>query len=240
MKTFKGDFSIFLNKIKNHENFAIARFGDGEMMIINGKSLNLLSKGVGEFAYNPNDSKYDISRDLLAESFTYKSDTYHIGIACKCCVGDEKYRHMKTTSQQEEKQLTWANIFVNSNFNLFEAEMIPALSERKIYLICHERSDTSKLPFEVERVYKVKTDAWLHDLSLINKIQNEINTSGLEDAVFLASAGPFANIFVQQMNKYNKNNTYIDLGSVLDAHLRLPLTRRYLVGGPTLQKTCIW
>ena len=72
MKNFKTDFDIFLNRVKNKENFTITRFGDGEMMIINGKSLNLLSKGVGEFAYDSNNEKYVNSRDLLKKSFTYQ------------------------------------------------------------------------------------------------------------------------------------------------------------------------
>lgn len=240
MKNFKTDFDIFLNRVKNKENFTITRFGDGEMMIINGKSLNLLSKGVGEFAYDSNNEKYVNSRDLLKKSFTYQSDDYYVGVACKCCVGEEKYENMKITSGQKEENLTWANIFVNSNFNLFNSKMIPALSNRKIYLVCHEASNTTNLPFVVEKVYNVKTDAWLHDLDLITKLKNEIIESDLYDVIFLISAGPFANILVQQLNEHNNNNTYIDLGSVLDKHLGLPSTRGYLNGAPTLNKTCIW
>ena len=76
MKTFEGDFNIFLNKIKNDDPFSITRFGDGELSIIEGKYLNLLNKGNGEFAYDPNDKKYDISRELLTESFTYLEKNY--------------------------------------------------------------------------------------------------------------------------------------------------------------------
>ena len=240
MKTFKGDFDKFLNKIKNKENFSISRFGDGEMMIINGINLNLLNKGVGEFAYDSKDIKYKISRDLLIESFTYQFDDYYVGIACKCCVGEEKYLNMKKNSGQNEDNLTWANIFVNSNFNLFNTEMISVLKNRNIYLVCHKSSNINNLPFDVKKVYKVNSDAWLHDLSLVDELKNEIKEQKLKDVVFLISAGPFANILVQQLNKHNKNNTYIDLGSVLDKHLKLPITRGYLKGAETLKKTCIW
>jgi hypothetical protein len=118
--------------------------------------------------------------------------------------------------------------------------MIPALDSRRIYLICHETSDSNNLPFVVDKIYKVGTDAWLHDLYLIDELKNEIKEQKLKDVVFLISAGPFANILVQQLNKHNKNNTYIDLGSVLDKHLKLPITRGYLKGAETLKKTCIW
>jgi hypothetical protein len=240
MKNFKSNFNALLNRIKNKENFAITRFGDGEMMIINGVSLNLLNKGAGEFAYDSENPEYVKSKELLTKSFSYQSDDYYVGIACKCCVGDDKYQNMKITSGQKEENLTWANIFVNSNFELFNKQMIPALKERRVYLIAHEASDTTNLPFEVEKFYKVKADAWLHNIDLIDELKYEITESELEDIIFLISAGPFANILVQQLNEHNKNNTYIDLGSVLDRQLGLPATRGYLKGSPTLNKTCIW
>jgi len=239
-KTFKGDFDKFLNKIKNKENFSITRFGDGEMMIIDGIDVDLLHKGPGEYSYKSNDDRYDISRKLLKQSFTSKMDEYYVGISCRCCVGDEKYQNMKKDSGQNENNLTWANIFVNSNFNLFNTQMIPALKSRRIYLICHKASDFNNLPFGTEKIYKVGTDAWLHNLSLIDELKNEIKEQKLKDVVFLIAAGPFANILSHQLYTFDKNNTYIDLGSVLDKYLNLPITRGYLKDANTLNKICIW
>jgi len=240
MKTFEGDFNIFLNKIKNDDPFSITRFGDGELSIIEGKYLNLLNKGNGEFAYDPNDKKYDISRELLTESFTYLEKNYFVGIACKCCVGDEKYNYMKSLSKQNEDNLTWANIFVNSNYYRFVNKLLPALKDKKVHIVCHETANIDKLPFEVEMVYKVKSDAWINNLDLIDVIKGRIGDRNIEGEIFLISAGPFANILVQQLHKYNNNNTYLDIGSVLDGYLGLPLTRGYLNGSSTLRKVCIW
>ena len=239
MKEFGLDFKKFLNKIKNKENFAITRFGDGELSIIEGNSLNLLNKGAGEFAYDATNNKYSKSRDLLEESFKYRDKSYFVGVACRCCVGDEKFKHMVNLSEQNESNLTWANIFVNGNFNKFRNEFIPELKNRKLILVCHEASNTDNLPFVAESVYKVKADAWLHNLDLIDLLKNEID-NGLVDHVFLISAGPFANILVQQLHKHNKNNTYLDIGSVLDVDLKLPVTRGYLRGFNNLNKICIW
>jgi hypothetical protein len=239
MKEFKLDFKKFLDKIKNKENFAITRFGDGELSIIEGNSLNLLNKGAGEFAYDATNDKYSKSRELLEESFNYQDESYFVGVACRCCVGNEKFKHMVNLSEQNESNLTWANIFVNGNFNKFRSEFIPELKNRKLILVCHEDSNTDNLPFDVEMVYKVKADAWLHNLPLIDVLKNEIN-NGLVDYVFLITAGPFANILVQQLHKHNNKNTYLDIGSVLDGYLGLPLTRGYLNGAPTLRKVCIW
>lgn len=240
MKTFEGDFNLFLNKIKNGEPFSITRFGDGELSIIEGKGLNLLNKGNGEFAYNPNNKKYDISRELLTESFTYLGKNYFVGIACKCCVGAEKYNYMKSLSKQNEDNLTWANIFVNSNYPRFVNKLLPVLKDKKVNIVCHETANTDKLPFEIEIVYKVKSDAWVYNLDLIDVIKSRIDDRNIEGEIFLISAGPFANILVQQLHKYNNKNTYLDIGSVLDGYLGLPLTRGYLNGSPTLRKVCIW
>lgn len=242
MKTFNGDFDFILNNIKNKKNFGLSRFGDGELMIIENLSVNLLDKGIGEFEFNPNNEVYKLSQRLLHESFIYQDETYFVGIACKCCVGEYKYNQMRIKSTQKEDNLTWANIFVNSNYNRFINELLPEINNREVVLICHEKGDTSDLPFKIKdgNIFKVKTNAWLYDLYLIDYLKKYINDNRLVNYIFLISAGPFANILVHQLHSFNKNNTYLDIGSTIDGYLKLPLTRKYLKGGETLNKTCIW
>ena len=43
-KTFRGDIEFFYNKLVNKENFAITRYGDGEMIIMTNRYINLLNK----------------------------------------------------------------------------------------------------------------------------------------------------------------------------------------------------
>jgi hypothetical protein len=242
MKTFNGDFDIILNNIKNKKNFGLSRFGDGELMIIENSYVNLLDKGIGEFEFNPNNEVYKLSQKLLHESFIYQDEMYFVGIACKCCVGKYKYNHMKIKSTQKEDNLTWANIFVNSNYNRFINELLPEINNREVVLICHEKGDTSDLPFKIKdgNIFKVKTNAWLYNLYLLDDLKKYINDNQLVNYIFLISAGPFANILVHQLHSFNKNNTYLDIGSTIDGYLKLPLTRKYLKGGETLNKTCIW
>jgi hypothetical protein len=242
MKTFKGDFNFILNSIKNDKKISVSRYGDGELMIIEGMGINLLNKGVGEFEFDPNNEVYKLSQKLLTESFTYHDDTYFVGVACRCCVGDEKFIYMKNKSTQNDDNLTWANIFVNSNYNSFINELLPELKNKDVIIVCHEKSDTKNLPFSIkdENVFKVKTNAWLHNLELINQLKNYIIENNIKNHVFLISAGPFANILVHQLHDFNKNNTYLDVGSTMDKYFNLPITRKYLNGGNTLTKTCIW
>jgi hypothetical protein len=70
MKTFAGDFEKFRSKIERKEPFAIVRFGDGEMMLMNKQPIDLMHKGVGEFKYDGSEV-YSKSISMLSESFRF-------------------------------------------------------------------------------------------------------------------------------------------------------------------------
>lgn len=240
MKTFKGDFDMFVNKIKNNEHFALSRWGDGELMILENKAIDLTHKGDGEFKYDPESTMHIIQRESLLNSYKYKSENYYIGIACQCCVGKEKFEYMKKLSEQSEENLTWANIFVNSNYKYFLSDLLPTLKDKKVILVANTKSNADNLPFKVEQFYSVGRDAWIENSSLVQKLMMDIGEFNMNDYVYLFAAGPFANILTYELWKYNRNNTYIDIGSTLDKMLGLTVTRGYLQGASTLNKTCIW
>jgi hypothetical protein len=242
MKTFKGDFDLFVKNIINNEHFALSRWGDGELTILEGKSIDLTHKGDGEFKYDSQSEIHNKMRYKLLESYTFWDNNYFIGIACPCCVGEEKYQYMKKLSCQPEECLTWANIFVNSNYKYFLSEFLPALKGKKIVLVANAKGlpNLNNLPFEVEKYFPIGTDAWVNNIEMIQYIQQMIGEFNMNDYVFLFAAGPFANVLTYELWKYNKNNTYIDIGSTLDKLLGLTVTRGYLQGAPTLNKTCVW
>jgi len=240
MKTFEGDFNKFLQKIVDGEPFSLSRWGDGELSILEGKNLDLREKGNGEFRYDKDIEEYQRLRDDMYESYTYKDDNYYIGIACSCCVGDDKYQYMKTLSLQDEDNLTWANIFVNSNYPKFEEQYVPIFSNITTNIVVNEKSSLLSLPFVPKKYWFVGTDAWLTNYQLIDEISDYILENNIENELFLFAAGPFANILTYKLWKASPKNTYIDIGSVLDPYLGLLLTRGYLLGAATLNKTCIW
>lgn len=240
MKTFKGDFDMFVNKIKNNEHFALSRWGDGELMILENKAIDLRHKGDGEFRHDPTNDISLKMRDILMESYTYQDKDYYVGVACQCCVGKDKFDYMRKLSGQLESNLTWANIFVNSNYKYFLNDFINVLQNKKIILVSHVNSKLDNLPFKIENHFSVGTDAWISDYSTSKLIQMEMDALNRTNYIYLFAAGPFANILTYELWKHNRNNTYIDIGSTLDKFLGLQLTRGYLQGAPTLNKTCIW
>lgn len=240
----KRDFNIelefFLNKIKNGNHFSLSRWGDGELMILEGKYIDLRNSKNGEFRYDPNIKSYDFVRSKLIESFRYKDTGYYVGIACPCCVGDQKYLYMKLKSEQNEENLTWANIFVNSNYNRFINEYVEEFKNHDIIMVVNKKANISKLPFNVEKVYYVGTDAWYEDLYLVEKIKEDIAKNNLVNKIFLFAAGALANIMSAELWEYRKNNTYIDIGSTLDVQMGMKPTRGYHMGANTLKKKCVW
>jgi hypothetical protein len=241
MKTFEGDFNKFLNKIKNGEHFSLSRWGDGELSILEGKHIDLRTKGDGEFRYDPNLNDYVAVRNKLITSYVNKDDNYYIGIACPCCVGDEKYQYMKKKSGQNEDNLTWANIFVNSNYSKSIKELIPELNNHKVNLVVNINSKLHKLPFTPKMIWWVGTDAWKDDYNVVDDIKEYIQNNDIKEEIFLFAAGPLANILTYELWEYcSKENTYIDVGSILDQYLQLKITRGYQLGAPTINKICIW
>lgn len=239
MKTFDGDFNKFLNKIKSGEHFSLSRWGDGELMILEDKFIDLRNQKNGEFRYDPSLPKYIGVKDKLTLSFTSKDDEYYIGIACPCCVGQEKYEYMKRKSHQDEEHLTWANIYVNANYKRFMGEFVPEMKQHDVIMVVNNKADTSKLSFNVEKTYFIGTDAWYEDYSVIDEIKSDYKNNS--NKLFLFAAGPLANILTYELWFYmNKNNTYIDIGSTLDVQMGMRPTRGYHRGAPTLNKVCIW
>ena len=108
MKEFRADLEFIFNKLKNHEHFAFSKYADGEYGILIGSEI-----GNNDFKYNPENT--DFYADLW-DSFTYDHPDYYIGIGCPCCMGDVRFNWMKTECKRPEDHITWANIFVNSNY----------------------------------------------------------------------------------------------------------------------------
>lgn len=242
-KSFRDDLEFFNQKLCSGEPFSLVRFGDGEMMIINGEATDLSSKYNGEHRYIPGRLIDEQQRIRLAESLTYKSNRYYVGIACPCCVGMENFQKLKKSSAQAESQLTWANIFVNANYHPFLKHTTPLLATRKVAMVCHERADVGGLSFSVEKKFLVGGNSWIDDYQ---RLQQELDVvfNVLEDEdeswVVLFCAGVLSNIVVKEMTEKYPRHTYIDLGSVYDIKMRLGKTRKYLKGSKNLKKVCVW
>ncbi len=240
-KTFAGDLNRFNDMIASGQAFALSRFGDGEMIVINGNAIDLSDKHHGEHRYQPKNETDEAMRAVLTDALHYQSDNYFVAIACPCCVGKERFLALKAQSEQKESQLTWANIFVNSNYPTFRSETVKALQSREPMLfVGHEKSNVEGLPFKVEKHFNVGGNAWVNDYA---RLKNELTADLLErtsNTTVIFCAGVLSNLLIYTLAKQMPQHTYIDCGSVFDVDLGLGQTRKYLKKGKTLKRTCVW
>ena len=85
MKTFKGDFYKFLEKLKNGEHFSYSKYSDGELFILQGKQLILGPNPQHHSYHNTEDHKHfdpnehSFFKDKLFNAFRFNNNNYYIG-----------------------------------------------------------------------------------------------------------------------------------------------------------------
>ena len=251
MKTFKSHFNIFLEKIKKGENFAYSRFSDGELRIMQNIELQLddnhfkLGNSKQSVKYHPEDHKHFIPsehqffRDKLMGSYRFKKENYYVGLSCRCCVGENDFKQMCDWygGDINSDNLTWSNLFMNSNYPRFINEFVPILSDKKVVYILNENAKIDELPFEVVKDFRVGPNCIINDYNLIEEVKKWINENDIKDHVFLFSASSLSNFMIHQLFDFNEKNTYIDVGTTLNPYLGMKARRGYHNGN---NKVCIW
>ncbi|MEH0860071.1 hypothetical protein [Halobacteriovorax sp. DPLXC-1] len=241
MKSFKGDFYKILLKLQNGESFAFNRFSDGELFILQNKELvlgdNLIKIGNTERTgpYTKEDHKHfdpkehSFYRDRLLEAFKYRADNYFKGISCRCCVGDENLEWQLDILDEPhgDEYLTWANLLVNGNYPLFIAEMFPLFTEYKTVYICSEKCNLESLDFIVKD-FRVGFNAMINDYHKIDEISDWIECNNIKNHLFLFSASSFAKMAIHQLYEKHPNNTYMDIGTTINAFIDMSIERVYL------------
>lgn len=222
MKDYKKEIEYFYNKLQSDEKFALSKFADGEWMGIKG---DYTFPANGEWQANGDHPLFQIARTELIDSLKYKDPNYYVAI-CPC------YKEMITFSGQDEKNITYANIFVNSNYSFYKEKYIPLYQEKDIHLVTHKNTNLENLPFKVEKFYPIDYNAWIVNRDLPDQILQE----NLSDKLFLFAAGSFANILAYKLWKENKQNTYLDVGSTLNVWTKIErLQRDYYMGNVELE-----
>jgi hypothetical protein len=229
MKTFKEDFYIIYDLLKTKTPFSFSKYADGEYAILKNQKIT----NCDNWTFNP-DIHQKYHKELL-ESFRFNDDGYYVGISCPCCVPIEHVNWMRENVCVDKNHLTWANIFVNGNYNDFKKYFIPEFSKNNVILVATEKGDATKLPFSVEEHIKITGTAWYDNFNLIEELSNR-NDNG---KLYLFSAGPLGNMLAAKMWKKNKNNIYIDIGSTINPWL-VGNNRGFLRGAQTINKICIW
>lgn len=220
-KNYRKDIEILKLTLENNENITFSKFCDGELSILINKETNN-----NEFFFDPHDPSDIDQRLLLLESFKYKNPRYFVGITCVSIFGLDTHRYMKSICKQPECNLTWADLFVNSNYTYYVENIIPIFQKRNIILVCNENGKIENLPFKPKFVFKVGDSALKYNLNIIDDIKRLIIDNALTNYIFLFCCGPLGNVLSHQLTLFNENNSYLDVGSTLNPYLQSEKFRR--------------
>lgn len=231
--SFKSDLMYISSLLKKRIPFCITRFGDGEYMVMEGKKI-FLSNSKKEFDF----SGESHLQSTLINSFKHKQNNYFVGIPCPCCQPKEICNRMKKLSEQSEEKLTWANIFVNSNYNVFKSIIVPLFNKYTTTFV--GQGNINNLKIKIDNSHLIGPNAWVNNVDVYDKIRKQILDNNSNKELFLFAAGPFANILCYKLYKEFPENTFLNIGSVFNVDLGHGPNRGYLKGSENLNKVCKW
>ena len=214
-KDFKEDIRIIKKSLEDNEYITISKFCDGELAVILNRRIN--NK---EFWFDPSDQTDQQARSLLISSFKYRNPRYYVGITCTNVFGLQTHNLMKLISGQPESNLTWADIWVNSNYQYYVDNIIPIFNKHRVILVCNENGKVDNLPFTPEKIFTVQNNACKYNLTTIEAIKGFISDNDINNRIFLFCCGPFGNILAHRLTEFRDNNTYLDIGSTLNPYLQ--------------------
>ena len=250
MKDFREHFFMLYNKLKTNENFAFSRFSDGELRIMQGVEVILgdtfykIGDSINGGYYYPEDRKYinpikhPYVCEKLMEAYKFKKHNYYVGLSCKCCCNNDDFQQMIDWRGGDDEFLTWANLWVNGNYELFRLYMIPEFSNHKIVYILNENANLRGLSFPVIKDFRVGENCIVNEFNKHEEVARWIEENKIKNHVFLFSASSLSNFMIYELFKKYEENTYIDIGTTLNVELGMKGTRGYLTGQNN--KICIW
>ena len=234
-KSFSEDIKVFKEKLENKQSFTFSKFADGEWFAMTGTPVNN-----NEFQFSKREEHTKASRRLI-DAFQFRHPNYYVGISCPCCQGSA-FEAMRDYSGQEDEHLTWANMWVNSNYKYFLSDIVPLFSNYKVALVARRGSKLESLPFRdsLKEFYPIDKDAWVVNQDEVLTLKRHIEKERRRGWLFLFCCGPFGNILAHNLTDFNDENTYLDIGSTLNPFLGTEGFRIDYCNTHQTMKPCIW
>jgi hypothetical protein len=217
------DFTYFLNKIRNRENFALIRPADGEYHVLQNNSLT----NIDNWTFIQNGK---LHKDLTSAIHLASNKNCYVGIPCGCCNFNMGKWYI-TNFVLHPLYTTFANIFVNKNwknwisflvdekisFTFIGPNILPNIFSLQSYI---------NIPLYLVNDWDIKGEEFL--LNILNEVKKYKNR------LFLFSGGPISKILISNAWNEHPYNIYLDVGSSLDVFMKGSTNREYVVDGTPL------
>jgi hypothetical protein len=207
---------IVMNWINEGKHFGVIRPSDGEYHVL----CNTTLTNIDNWTFT---SGGTLQLDLLKAVQTNMPNLY-IGIPCNHC-NRQMYSVYQNNLQIPESNKTYANLFCNSNYRPFieflknykngfsvvtsgtkDIDGFPSFDRHLIDAYLVNRWDSEKIE-ETDRLFK-----WV---------------STKKNSLILFCAGPLSKVWIPHLMKVFPENTYLDVGSVLDKYIKGTTNRHY-------------
>jgi len=235
LPTREADLKRFEMFAKARKPFTFIRFSDGEIEILRNRKL-ILADGITEFRgmtysnqfpvfdqkrFEPTKSQ-DVRRDLL-ESAMFREPSYYKGIPTKHNRALDDREFMLRLNGGFTPQMTFADLFLNSNVSLSRSKVLPFLvaSFEHLFVIGNwrcilkgylQKGELVEIPDDFFSSYKQTLDSVLARLLSVP-----------ESALILSSASSLSNVVGHRLRVSRPDLTFLDIGTLLNDLLGLPL-----------------
>jgi len=222
----RKDLKAFLVALEKNSNFCFVRFSDGEMEILRNQELEIgpdivkTSAGKVNFSYPIYDFKnFSPERDTkfrekLIESAKYFAPGYIKGIPASSNSAIPDRDLMITFNTGVSRNLTFADLLINSNYKRFRRKFLPIFMERpNVYVVTNFRAriesnlhNWTLIPVSDNFIASYETD--------FNRIM-AILTEVPPDSIILSSASSLSNLLGAEIWKIRQDITFLDIGTSL-------------------------
>lgn len=226
MEKFNTDFDKFWDKIEKGENFAFARYADGEVMLMNGNAVNHLTQAALVDKWTAPLGMTKVGSDLL-ETLNHTESNYYYAISAPTDNLSD-YNYLKSVIKTSDDNITFVNLWINSNYQR-SLERYKSLSI-PVNLICNYNAKKENFPFKIQNFvmfpdncitfWAISGDAFIEGMKeMFGSRKNEL---------FFISCGPVSEIIIHKLYEFNPNNIYVDVGSSIDEFIHGKKTRPYM------------
>mgnify|MGYP005823760843 FL=1 len=145
---------------------------------------------------------------------------------------------MIDNSGSDIDNITFANLFINSNYCDFREGVLPLFNEYEVIIMCNEKANLNGV--ETKKDFRVGSNCIVNDDNKIDEIVEYVKETKPKGCLFLFCASSLGNVCIHKLHEIAPDNTYLDLGSALNPDLYLGLDRGYLSAWAGVKQRGMW
>lgn len=230
MKDFNQDFEYFTELLKSDKNFAYARYADGEVALMKGRSIGVGSQAFHIDKWESPQGLTKVGKELL-QTLQHTEYNYYYAISSQTDNADD--HEFLLNRIKIPSNITFANLWINANYEKMKAFYFNF--KKEAYVICNQKAKKESFPFPVLEIFPFP-DNCIHyweeyGEDYINQLSQYVKE--VYNKTFFISCGPVSEILIHRLYLINPNNQYIDVGSSIDEFVHGYKTRPYMDSNTT-------